>query len=76
MKGIICNMAGATQESLYYQWLTLIPTWIINNMPMFVWNWITYPFPNVNGTTVDVLERISNFIPHLIMDVDTYSYWD
>ena len=25
---------------------------------------ITYPFPNFNGTTVEVWEWISNFIPH------------
>ena len=31
-----------------------------------VWNEVTYPFPNFNGT-VEVWEWISNFIPHIIM---------
>ena len=30
---------------------------------------MTYPFPNHNGTTVEVLEWISNFILHSIMEV-------
>ena len=34
-----------------------------NNMSNKVCDEITYPFPNFNGTTVEVLEWISNFIP-------------
>ena len=34
-----------------------------------VWDDITYPFPNFNGCAVDVWERISNFIPHFIIDM-------
>ena len=30
---------------------------------------ITYPFPNLNGATVEVWEWISNSTPHFIMDV-------
>ena len=41
-------------------------------MPGKVWDEITYPFPNFNGTTIEVWERISNFIPHFIRDVITY----
>ena len=37
---------------------------------------ITYPFPNFNGATVEVWEWISNFNPHLIMDVITYPRWN
>ena len=33
---------------------------------------ITYPFPNFNGCTIEVQTWISNFIPHLIMDVIAY----
>ena len=33
-------------------------------MPSKILDEITYPFPNFNGCTVDVLEVISNFIPH------------
>ena len=31
------------------------------------WDEITYPFPNVNGGTVEIWDRISNFIPHIAM---------
>ena len=37
---------------------------------------ITYPFPNFNGYSVEVLEWVSNLIPHFIMDVITYASWD
>ena len=33
---------------------------------------ITYPFPNCNGSTVEVWEWIINFILHFIMDLITY----
>ena len=36
---------------------------------------ITYPFPNFNGCTVVVWEWISDFIPHFIMYLITYSCW-
>ena len=36
-------------------------------MPNRVWDEITFPFPNFNGSTVEVWEWISNFIPHFIM---------
>ena len=36
-----------------------------------VWDEIIYPFPNFNDATVEVWERISNFIPHF-----TYPCWD
>ena len=34
---------------------------------------ITYPLPNFNGTTVEVWEWISNFIPHFPVHVITYA---
>ena len=37
---------------------------------------IIYPFPNIIGVAIDVWEWISNFIPHFIMDVITYSCWE
>ena len=37
---------------------------------------ISYPFLNFNGCTVEVQEWVSNFTPHFMMDVITYSYWD
>ena len=36
--------------------LTLIPAWIGNHMPRKVWNGITYPFPNFNGSTTEAWE--------------------
>ena len=41
-----------------------------------VWNKVTYPFPNFNGSTVEVWEWMSNFILHIIIDVTTYPCWD
>ena len=57
---------------LYLHGLTLIPAWIRNHMPSKMWDEITYPFPNFNGSTVEVCEWISYFIPHIIMGVITY----
>ena len=41
-----------------------------------MWDEITYPFPNINGCTVDVLECISDVILRFMMDVITYPCWD
>ena len=49
---------------------TLIPAWISNHVPSEVGEEITYLFPNSN------VEFISNLIPHFIMDVIIYLYWD
>ena len=35
-----------------------------------------YPFPNFNGSTIKVWERIRNFIPHFILNVNTYPCLD
>ena len=43
--------------------LTLILENISNHAPKNVWDEITYPIPNFNGCTVQVLEWLSNFIP-------------
>ena len=40
-----------------------------------MWDGITYPFPNINSATIEVWEWISNFIPHIVMDVITYACW-
>ena len=39
---------------------------ISNHMLSKVWHEITYLFPNFNGSTVEVLEYISNFISRSI----------
>ena len=41
-------------------------------MPSKVWDGITYPIPNVNANTVEVLEWISNSIAYVIMVVIAY----
>ena len=45
-------------------------------MPSKLWDEITYPLPNFDGCTLEVWEWVSNFIPHIIMDVITYPCWD
>ena len=37
-------------------------------MPSEVWYEIAYPFPNLNGCTVEVWEWISSFISHFMVD--------
>ena len=40
-------------------------------MPSKVWDKIIDPFPNFKGATVEVWERIRNFILHITIDLDT-----
>ena len=42
-------------------------------MPSKVWDEITYPLPNLSGEPIEVWEWTSNFIPHFITYVITYS---
>ena len=41
-----------------------------------MWDEITYPFSNFNGSTIEVWEWISNFIQHFTGNVITYPSWD
>ena len=41
-----------------------------------IWDDIIYPFPKFSGATVEVLEWIINFIPHITGHVITYPCWD
>ena len=41
-----------------------------------VWSEIIYAFPNFNGFTIAVSERMSYFIPYNAMDVITYLMQD
>ena len=54
---------------LLLTWINLILARINDYIYYNVWGEITFPFPNFNGATVEVWEWISNFIPHLIMDL-------
>ena len=60
---------------LYEIGSTLIPAWISNYVPSKVWNEITYPFLNFNGYTVVFGERMTNLIPHLVMEGIIYPGW-
>ena len=44
-------------------WFNFNPSRNIYHKPSEVWYEITYPFPNFNGATFEVWERISNFTP-------------
>ena len=44
--------------------LTSIPAWMSKGIHYKGWDYITYPFPNFNGTTVEIWEWISN-ISHI-----------
>ena len=53
-----CNMylgKYISMGSFYEHGLTLIQVWISNRMPSKMWDEITYPFPNFNITTIEVL---------------------
>ena len=65
-----------TRGPFYWRDLTLIPTWISNDIYYYVWDEITYLLPNVNGSTIEVWEWISNFILHFTGLVLTYPCWN
>ena len=48
-------------QALTNRWINF-PAWISNNIHYFVWDEITYPYPNFNGCTSDVWEVISSHI--------------
>ena len=41
-----------------------------------MWDEITYPFPNFNGATVEVLEWINDFIPYSTKSVIIYPSYE
>ena len=41
-----------------------------------MWDEITFPFPNFNGTPVEVWKWISNVVTHFSGYVITYTNWD
>ena len=43
-------------------------TSLSNHMPSKVLGQMNYQFPDINGTTVEVYEWVSNFSQHVIMD--------
>ena len=67
--------ASTSRGPFYKHGLTLIQAWVSNHMPSEVWGESKYPFKNFNGATVEVWEWITNFIPHILMDVISYPWW-
>ena len=48
-----------------------------DNIHYNAWDEITYPFPNFNGATIEVLKWIGNFIPeYLYIYSITYPCWN
>ena len=45
-------------------------------MPSKLWDEITYSFPNFHGAIVEIWEWISDFVPHFIVNVVTYPWWN
>ena len=72
---LLMTLYSEDQGPFYQHCLTLIP-WISNHIHYKMWDEITYPFLNFNGSTVEVKEWISNFILHFTGHVITYPCWD
>ena len=72
VSNVLMNCPDFFWGPFYKHGLTSIPAWISNHIHHKVWDEITYPFPNFNGTTVEVWEWVSNFIPHFTGHVITY----
>ena len=51
----------------YWHGLISTPAWISNHTPSKVLDTITNPFPNFNGSSVEVWEWISNLILHTVL---------
>ena len=43
-------------------WLNLMLAWISNYIAYKLWGELTYPFTNVNGTSIEIWEWASNLI--------------
>ena len=70
----ILRMSDRTSHRSTYYWyrLSYIPAWISNHMSDIMRDEISHPFPNFNDCTVEVWGWISNFTPHLTMNVIAY----
>ena len=66
---LLCISWSNTWEP-FLTWI--IPAWLINNIYYKVWQWTTYPFSKFNAVTVELWERVNNFIPHFTGYMITY----
>ena len=64
--GLVMHIQANELSHLCHQGPFLL-TWISNYIHCNVWGEITYPFPNFNGSTVEVWEWMSNFIPRHVI---------
>ena len=61
------HMLSNLRDKTFVPWDHLLPWFNFNSnmdnyyMTSKLWDEITFPFPNCNGATVDVLKGISNF---------------
>ena len=66
---------GIFQRHLLLNGVTF-PAWIINHIHYKLSDEVIYLFPNLNGETVEVWEKISHFVPHFIIHVITFPCLD
>ena len=64
------------QRQILSYGLTLFLVGIRNHTQSIMGNEMTYPFPNFNSCTIEVWQGINNSMPHFIMEVMTYPWWD
>ena len=62
------DRSSTTRWFHYYLWICFLMSSMANKL----WDEINYPYPNLNGVTNEVWERISNSISYFIMDVISY----
>ena len=76
--GTCCILKSFSVEQMHFKWALLltwiifISAWISDYMPGKVNEEIINPSPSFNGC-IEVWEWMSNFIPHFIVDVITFS---
>ena len=76
IKAALCSTAVSSRTEARLSIIATIPPWISNHIPRKVWDEIIYPFPNLNGCTIEVWKWRSILIPHFTMDVMTYPCWN
>ena len=70
MRTLIPDKPGKTNLGLLFQ------HGLSNYTHYYMWDEISYQFPNFKGGTVDVRELISSFSPHFNKHGNSFPYWD
>ena len=63
------NVVWIISRDILWLFLITLINWVCYHILRKMWDGCAYPFPNVNGSSVEVWEWIGFFIPHSIMDV-------